>query len=130
DVNRIAAQIARKACDEFETPQRARYVIGSIGPTRKLISVGMTSWDVLVDSFLPQMRGLISGGADALLIETQQDMLAIKCAISAANSAMQQLDRRIPIIVQASFDTANGQQTPSGPGASAVVATFCPYSAA
>ncbi len=128
EVNRIAAQIARKACDKFETSQRARYVIGSIGPTRKLISVGMTSWDVLVNSFTPQMRGLVSGGVDALLIETQQDMLAIKCAINAANIAMKQLGRRVPIMVQASFDTASGQQMLSGSDASALVATFEPYS--
>src|SRR6185503_10694206 len=70
EVNRIAAQIARKACDKFETPDRPRYVIGSVGPTRKLISVGFTNWDDLLASFTPQMRGLISGGADAILIET------------------------------------------------------------
>ena len=41
-VNRVAAQIARKACDKFETADRPRYVVGSVGPTRKLISVGFT----------------------------------------------------------------------------------------
>src|SRR3954447_12623673 len=85
EVNRVAAEIARRACDRFETPQRPRYVIGSVGPTRKLISIGNTNWDELSDSFKPQMRGLILGGADVILIETQQDLLAIKCAIDAAN---------------------------------------------
>src|SRR5947207_424358 len=42
EVNRLAAQIARRACDRFETPDRGRYVIGSVGPTRKLVSVGFT----------------------------------------------------------------------------------------
>jgi 5-methyltetrahydrofolate--homocysteine methyltransferase len=128
EVNRIAAQIARRACDKFETPDRPRYVIGSVGPTRKLVSVGMTSWDVLFESFTPQMRGLIAGGADVILIETQQDLLAIKCAISAANRAMAELNRRVPIIVQASFDTAAGQQMLSGADASALVAAIQPYS--
>src|SRR4051812_34459648 len=91
EVNRLAAQIARKACDKFETPDRPRYVIGSVGPTRRLVSVGMTNWDTLLASFIPQMRGLISGGADVLLVETQQDLLAIKCAINAANIAMHEL---------------------------------------
>jgi 5-methyltetrahydrofolate--homocysteine methyltransferase len=127
-VNRTAAQIARRACDKFETPDRPRYVIGSIGPTRKLISVGFTNWDALLASFLPQMRGLITGGADALLIETQQDMLAIKCAIAAANITMKDLGKRIPIMVQASFDTASGQQMLSGADAAALVATFEPFS--
>jgi 5-methyltetrahydrofolate--homocysteine methyltransferase len=126
-VNRTAAEIARRACDKFETPDRPRYVIGSIGPTRKLISVGFTTWDALQASFLPQMRGLISGGADALLIETQQDMLAIKCAIAAANVAMKDLGRRIPIMVQASFDTASGAQMLSGADAAALVATIEPF---
>src|SRR5215218_760445 len=56
--NKAAAEIARRACDRFETPDRPRYVVGSIGPTRKLVSLGMTSWDELISSFHPQMRGL------------------------------------------------------------------------
>ncbi|HEX4794660.1 MAG TPA: homocysteine S-methyltransferase family protein, partial [Humisphaera sp.] len=124
EVNRIAAQIARSACEKFETAERPRYVIGSVGPTRKLISVGFTNWDALFESFTPQMRGLISGGADVILIETQQDMLAIKCAIAAANRAMKELGRRVPLMVQASFDTAGGQQMLSGSDASALVAAF------
>jgi 5-methyltetrahydrofolate--homocysteine methyltransferase len=127
EVNRIAAQIARKACDKFETADRPRYVVGSIGPTRKLISVGITNWDDLLASFLPQMVGLISGGADVLLIETQQDILAIKCAINAANLAMKQLGRTVPIMVQASFDQANGQQMLCGADPSALVVALEPY---
>src|SRR5436309_11491982 len=78
EVNRIAAEIARRACDRFETPDRARYVIGSVGPTRRLVTLGQTSWEALVDSFSHQMVGLLQGGVDVLSIETQQDMLAIK----------------------------------------------------
>ena len=127
EVNRTAAQIARRACDKFETPERPRYVVGSIGPTRRLITIGNISWDDLVASFLPQMRGLIGGGADVLLIETQQDLLAIKCAIAAANAAMRELNRRVPIMVQASFDTNAGQQMLTGSDASALVASMLPY---
>ncbi len=128
ELNHIAAQIARKACDKFETPDRARYVIGSVGPTRKLISVGFTNWDALLASFTPQMRGLITGGSDAILIETQQDVLAIKCAITAANIAMKQLGKKVPLIVQASFDTNNGNQMLSGSDPAALVAAIKPYS--
>jgi 5-methyltetrahydrofolate--homocysteine methyltransferase len=127
EVNRIAAQIARKACDKFETSDFPRYVIGSVGPTRKLVSVGMTNWDTLLASFIPQMRGLISGGADVLLFETQQDLLAIKCAINAANVAMRELGRRVPIMVQASFDQDNGNQMLSGADPSALIAAIKPY---
>jgi 5-methyltetrahydrofolate--homocysteine methyltransferase len=127
EVNRIAAEIGRRACDKFETPERPRYVVGSVGPTRKLVSLGMTTWDELHASFLPQMRGLISGGADVILIETQQDLLAIKCAISAANQAMKALNRRVPLMVQASFDQDNGNQMLTGSDPSALVAAIAPY---
>jgi 5-methyltetrahydrofolate--homocysteine methyltransferase len=127
EVNRVAVQIARRACDKFETPDRPRYVVGSVGPTRKLVSIGHTNWDVLHESFVPQMRGLISGGADVILIETQQDLLAIKCAISAANQAMKELGRRVPLMVQASLDTDNGKQMLTGSDPSALVASFLPF---
>jgi 5-methyltetrahydrofolate--homocysteine methyltransferase len=127
EVNRVAAQIARRACDRFETSERPRYVVGSVGPTRKLVTLAQTNWDTLVDSFHAQMRGLISGGADVLLIETQQDLLAIKCAVSAANRAMAELGRRVPLMVQASFDTDNGNQMLTGSDPSALVATVEPY---
>jgi len=127
EVNRVAAQIARKACDRFETRDRPRYVIGSVGPTRRLVTLGQTSWDGLLDSFLPQMRGLLAGGADVLLIETQQDLLAIKCAIAAANEAMRQIGRRVPLMVQASFDNNAGQTMLTGSDPSALVASVLPY---
>ncbi|HUB25275.1 MAG TPA: methionine synthase [Tepidisphaeraceae bacterium] len=127
EVNAIAARIARKACDKFETPDWPRYVVGSVGPTRKLVSVGFTNWDTLFESFTPQMRGLIAGGVDVILIETQQDLLAIKCAINAANRAMRELGRRVPLMVQASFDTNAGQQMLAGSDASAFLAAIEPY---
>ena len=127
EVNRVAAEIARRACDRFETPDRPRYVIGSIGPTRRLITIGNTDWATLVDSFHAQMRGLLLGGVDVLLIETQQDLLAIKCAIEAANLAMHELGRRVPVMVQASFDTNAGQQMLTGSDPSALVAAMLPY---
>src|SRR5918999_1992034 len=61
EINRVAAEIARRACDKFETPDRPRYVVGSVGPTRRLVTLGMTSFDELVASFLPQMKGLLAG---------------------------------------------------------------------
>jgi 5-methyltetrahydrofolate--homocysteine methyltransferase len=126
EINRLAAQIARRACDRFETANRPRYVVGSVGPTRKLVSIGHTTWDELVESFTPQMRGLVDGGADVILIETQQDLLAIKCAIAAANRAMKELGRRVPLMVQASFDQ-NGTQMLTGSDPSALVAAIEPY---
>src|SRR2546430_5388990 len=125
--NRVAAEIARRACDKFETPDRPRYVIGSIGPGTKILTLGMTTWEMMLDSYAEQIRGLLAGGADVLLIETQQDMLAIKCCINAANLAMKEAGRRVPIMVQASFDTDNGNRMLTGSDPSALVATFLPY---
>ncbi|WP_428940806.1 methionine synthase [Fontivita pretiosa] len=127
EVNRIAAEIARRACDKFETPQRPRYVVGAVGPTRKLVTLGQTSWDELEPSFHAQILGLLQGGVDVLLIETQQDLLAIKCAIAAANRAFADVGRRVPIMVQASFDTNNGNQMLTGADPSAFVAAIRPY---
>src|ERR1051325_5873066 len=125
--NKAAAQIARRACDKFESSDRPRYVVGSIGPGTKLLTLGMTTWETMLESYAEQIRGLIAGGVDVLLIETQQDILAAKCAISAANLAMSEVGRRIPIMVQASFDQDNGRQMLTGSDPSALVATFEPY---
>ncbi len=128
EINKRAAEIARRACSRFETSDRPRYVVGSMGPGTKLLTLGHTTWDVMEESYAEQVRGLLVGGVDALLIETQQDMLVIKCALSAANRVMKEMDTHLPIIVQASFDTSGGQQMLTGSDPAALVATFEPYS--
>jgi 5-methyltetrahydrofolate--homocysteine methyltransferase len=125
--NKAAAEIARRACDKFETADRPRYVVGSIGPGTKLITLGMTDWETMLDSYAEQVRGLLAGGADVLLIETQQDLLCIKCAIAACNVAFAEAARRLPIMVQGSFDTNGGQSMLTGSDPSAFVAAFEPF---
>jgi len=125
--NLVAAQIARRACDKFETPENPKYVVGSIGPGTKILTLGMTDWATMEASYFEQIRGLLAGGADVLLIETQQDMLAIKCCLVAANRAFAQAGRRVPIMVQASMDQDGGNQMLTGSEPSALVATFLPY---
>jgi 5-methyltetrahydrofolate--homocysteine methyltransferase len=126
--NRVAAEIARRACDRFETPDRPRYVVGAIGPGTKILTLGMTDWATMLDSYREQVRGLLAGGVDVLLIETQQDMLAAKCCLVAIEQAFAELQRRLPVMLQFSFDQDNGNQTLTGSDPSAVVATFAPYS--
>ena len=128
EINILAAQIARRACDRFETPDRPRYVVGSIGGGTKLLTLGMTTWDIMEDSYYTQIKGLIDGGVDVLLFETQQDLLVIKNIIVAANRAMKDAGRRIPIMVQASFDQDAGQQMLTGSDPSAFVAAMIPFS--
>jgi len=122
--NVAAAELARRACDKFETKDRPRYVIGSVGPGTKIITLGMTDWDTMLDSYLEQMRGLMAGGVDAILIETMQDILCIKNCIAAANIAFGEAGRRVPVMVQASFDQDNGQQMLTGSDPESYVATF------
>ncbi|PLX28700.1 MAG: methionine synthase, partial [Ignavibacteria bacterium] len=78
ELNVLAAQIARRIADSFSTPEKPRFVAGSIGPTTKLPSLGHISFDELRDSYAEQIDGLIEGGADILCVETCQDMLQVK----------------------------------------------------
>ncbi len=127
EVNRTGAQIARKACDRFETPDCPRYVVGSVGPGTKIVTLGQTTWDIMEESFFQQISGLMEGGVDVLLIETQQDLLAIKCAIAAANRAFAAAGRRVPIMVQASMDQQNGREMLTGSDPTALVAAMMPF---
>ena len=124
--NRLAAEIARRACDRFETSDRPRYVVGSIGPGTKLVTLGHVDWDVMLDSYAEQVRGLMAGGVDVLLIETQQDLLCIKCAVAACEAVFAEVGRRVAIMVQGSFDTNGGQNMLTGSDPSALVTAIEP----
>ena len=86
ELNRKAAEIARRACAKFATADKPRFVLGSMGPGTKLPSLGHTNFAVLEDSYAEQARGLLDGGVDAFIIETCQDLLQAKSAISGARS--------------------------------------------
>ncbi|HEV8608149.1 MAG TPA: methionine synthase [Tepidisphaeraceae bacterium] len=124
-LNKRGAEIAREACDKFETPDRPRYVIGSIGPSTKMPSVGFTTYDILEDAYAEQCRGLLAGGVDAFLIETAFDLLQVKAAISACNIAMKEAGKRIPIMVQVTI-LEQGSML-AGSDISAVVAAMLPF---
>ncbi len=82
EVNFTAARLARQVADEFSTPQRPRFVAGSMGPTTKAITVTVgVTFSQLRDGFYTQAKGLWEGGADILLIETAQDTRNIKAAL-------------------------------------------------
>ncbi len=105
DINVAAAQIARRAADAYSTPAQPRYVIGSLGPGTKLISLRQIDYDTLLASYAEQIRGLLDGGVDALLIETCQDILQSKVAIQAARANFERLGRRVPLMVQVTMET-------------------------
>ena len=94
DINFAAANIARKAADEYSTPEKPRFVAGSMGPSGKLISandpeMSNISYDQLVEVFREQARGLIQGGVDLLLIETSNDLLEVKATIHGIHMAFE-----------------------------------------
>jgi 5-methyltetrahydrofolate--homocysteine methyltransferase len=108
ELNKRAAEIARAACEKHSTTEKPRFVLGSIGPGTKLITLGQTSWETMLDSYTEQARGLLDGGADALLIETCQDLLQVKCAISACLDALTRRGRTpqsTPIMVSVTMET-------------------------
>ncbi len=108
DLNKRGAEIARAACAKYSTSDKPRFVLGSIGPGTKLVTLGNTTWDLMLDSYREQARGLIDGGADALLIETCQDLLQVKCAINACLDAIEHAKRKVtdvPILVSVTMET-------------------------
>lgn len=127
EVSRISAELARELCDEFETPERPRYVIGAIGPGTKIVSFGNTTWDEMEQSYYENAKGLIDGGADVLLVETVQDLLQVKVTLAAIRRANDEAGVRLPIMVQASFDLNNGANMLTGPDPETFVATFLPF---
>jgi len=104
-LNKRAAEIACEACREFDRPNRPRFVIGSMGPGTRLPSLGQTTWDVILDSYTEQARGLLDGGVDALLVETCQDLLQAKSAIVACIDAMREKGRQVPLLNTVTIET-------------------------
>ncbi|MDP7347749.1 MAG: homocysteine S-methyltransferase family protein, partial [Phycisphaeraceae bacterium] len=107
-LNEQASQIARAACDRFTSDDKPRFVAGSIGPGTKLITLGHTDWDMLFASYLEQVRGLLDGGVDVLLIETAQDLLQIKVVINACLEALSERSLttdEVPIMTQVTIET-------------------------
>jgi 5-methyltetrahydrofolate--homocysteine methyltransferase len=105
EINEAAARIAGEVATEFATPDRPRFVIGSIGPGTKLPSLGHIAFADLRDSYVPQIEGLLAGGVDVLLVETVQDLLQGKAAIVAARRAMASAGREVPLMVQVTVET-------------------------
>ncbi|MDQ1722522.1 MAG: 5-methyltetrahydrofolate--homocysteine methyltransferase, partial [Pseudonocardiales bacterium] len=99
------AQIAREVADRHSTPERQRFVIGSIGPGTKLPTLGHVHFTKLRDAYFEQVAGLIEGGADVLLVETCQDLLQTKSAIIGAKRAIAAAGRQLPVIAQVTVET-------------------------
>ena len=98
-------KIAREAADAFSTPDKPRFVLGSLGPGTKLPSLGHTSYQKLKDAYYAASKGLVDSGSDALLIETTQDLLQAKAAVNGARLAVTESGRDVIVIAQVTVET-------------------------
>ncbi len=99
------AKIAREAADAFSTPEKPRFVLGSLGPGTKLPTLGHTTYAHLKDAYRIASQGLVDAGADALLIETTQDLLQAKAAVNGARQVIDACERDIILIAQVTVET-------------------------
>ena len=120
EINRAAAKVAREAADAWtlKTPDRPRFVAGSIGPTSKTLSLServdqpsyrSITFDQLRDSYEAQVRALVEGGVDLLLVETIFDTLNAKAAIVAIERACADIGRRPPLMLSVAITDASGR---------------------
>ncbi|HEY8790756.1 MAG TPA: methionine synthase [Actinopolymorphaceae bacterium] len=105
ELSLAGAQLASSVAKRLSTPERPRWVLGSVGPGTKLPSLGQATLAQLRDAYLEQIRAMIAGGVDAVLIETVQDLLQAKSAVLAARRAIDEQSRDIPLIVNVTVET-------------------------
>ena len=121
ELNVTAATLARRLADEYSTPDRPKFVAGSMGPGTKFPTLGQTSFATLRDSYEEQAAGLLEGGVDLLIIETVFDLLGAKAAIGAARRAMVAVGRQVPLQVQVTVELT-GRMLPGTEIAAALTA--------
>ena len=135
DIAFAGAQLARKAADEYSTPEWPRYVAGSVGPTNKTCSMSPDvsnpaardlTYDELFDAYTEQMEALIDGGVDTILIETIFDTLNAKCAVDAAQQVMAAKHRKLPIMLSVTVSDLAGR-TLSGQTLDAFLGSMSAY---
>ncbi len=120
EMNVAAASLARAEADAMteRTPDRPRWVLGTLGPTNRTASISPdvndpgarnVTYDQLVEAYLEQARGLVDGGADVLLVETIFDTLNAKAAIYALETLFEEHDRRWPVMISGTITDASGR---------------------
>ncbi|ODR11355.1 methionine synthase [Mycolicibacillus koreensis] len=118
ELNYAGAALARKAADEFSTPEKPRYVAGTLGPTTRTASISPDvndpgarniTYDQLVAAYLEAAGGLVDGGADLILVETIFDSLNAKAAVFAVETLFEDRGRRWPVIISGTITDASGR---------------------
>ncbi|MDT5319667.1 MAG: 5-methyltetrahydrofolate--homocysteine methyltransferase, partial [Mycobacterium sp.] len=105
DLSQRGTAIARRVADELTTPDRKRYVLGSMGPGTKLPTLGHTEYHLIRDAYAEAALGMVEAGADAILVETCQDLLQLKAAVLGSRRAMEQAGRHIPVFTHVTVET-------------------------
>jgi 5-methyltetrahydrofolate--homocysteine methyltransferase len=104
DMNVLAARLAKRVASDYSTNDKPRWVAGSMGPGRKLPTLGHISFAELRNAYSVQVRGLLDGGADLLIVETCQDLLQTKAALSAIFAHFKETKRRVPVFAQVTIE--------------------------
>lgn len=104
ELNKTAAELAKQVTAEFSTPDKPRFVAGSMGPGTKLPTLGHIDFDTLKTAYIEQAKGLYDGGVDLLLIETCQDVLQIKAALNAIEVVFAEKGARLPLMISVTVE--------------------------
>jgi 5-methyltetrahydrofolate--homocysteine methyltransferase len=105
EISLRGAELAREVADGWSTPDRPRWVLGSVGPGTKLPSLGHVSFAALRDAYQSQVDGMLAGGVDAVLVETAQDLLQAKAAVIGARRAIAAAGANVPLVVNVTVET-------------------------
>jgi 5-methyltetrahydrofolate--homocysteine methyltransferase len=118
EMNVASARIAREACDKYSTPDKPRFVAGAVGPTPKTASISPdvndagarnVNFEELCAAYYEQVKGLVEGGSDVLLVETIFDTLNAKAALFAIEEFFEASGERLPIIISGTVTDASGR---------------------
>jgi 5-methyltetrahydrofolate--homocysteine methyltransferase len=104
DMNVLAARLAKRVAADYSTKNKPRWVAGSMGPGRKLPTLGHIAFTDLRAAYAEQVRGLLDGGVDLLIVETCQDLLQTKAALGAIFAHFEKQRVRVPVIAQVTIE--------------------------
>jgi len=118
ELNKVASELAREACDEFASEDKPRFVTGVLGPTNRTASISPdvnnpgyrnVSFDQLQEAYYEAMQGLVDGGSDIILVETIFDTLNAKAALFAVEQYFAEHDVRLPVMISGTITDASGR---------------------
>src|SRR5215467_15856908 len=117
ELSEAGARIARQAADAWGTPERPRWVLGSVGPGTKLPTLGHARFAALRDTYQQNVAGLLRGGVDAIVIETCQDLLQAKAAVIGAKRAIAAAGADVLLVTSVTIETTGAMLLGSEIGA-------------